>query len=235
MKSSPKRPGGRVIKAAQLQPEGAPHHPHLGAAPQPDAVPSSSDHVLRVARQVARATLLAAQRDAKEIRDATARDARRKGHQEGRAEGYAEGIEQARLDSERILREATREAQEVVRRAEAEVGQLACEIAAHLLGVQLRLNPEIVERAVLEILQEAAPAGPVSIEVSAADYPRVLEAVPTFRSALGTGAELHIAEDRSLPPGGLRVTGPLGTVERNWREGLLAISEAFEEVAQRGV
>ncbi|MDA8345037.1 MAG: FliH/SctL family protein [Thermaerobacter sp.] len=237
MKSSPERARpARVIKAAQLRRE----VPHGAASPAPLTPPQAhaepaSDHLLRVAREVARATILAAQHDAKSIRDTVGREARRQALAEGRAAGYAEGINQAKLDSERILQDAAREAQEILLRAESQVGQLACEIAAHLLGVEIRLNPEIVERAVLTILQETTPSGPVSIEVSAADYQRVLEAAPTFRAALGSAAELRVTEDRSLPQGGIRVSGPHGSVERNWQEGLLAISEAFEEVARRGV
>ncbi len=237
MRSLPERRTGRVIKAAQLHTAGAPRPVQTAqqtpyGASQPK---NPADNLLEVARQVARATLLAAQHDAKVLRDATARDARQKGMAEGRAAGYAEGIQQAKIDSERMLKDAARQAQEILRRAEGEVGQLACEIAAHLLGVELRLNPEIVERAVLAILEESAPQGPISIEVSTNDYQRVLEAAPTFRTALGSAAELRIAEDRNLPPGGVRVSGPHGIVERNWQEGLLAISEAFEEVARRGV
>ncbi len=234
MKSSPDRGTRRIIKATQLQEKGAPPESRRSAKAK-EATPSTSGHVLDVARQVARATLMAAQRDAEAIRRSAAREARRKAYAEGRSAGYNEGIAQAKADSERILQDAAREAHEIVRRAEAEVGQLACEIAAHLLGAELRLNPEIVERTVLEILQETAPTGPVSIEVSVNDYPQALQAAPTLRSALGGAAELRIGQDASLPPGGVRVSGPHGTVERNWHDGLLAISEAFEEVARRGV
>jgi flagellar biosynthesis/type III secretory pathway protein FliH len=239
MRSLPERRTGRVIKAEQLHSTGAPQ-PHLARAsqPAPHVAPKAqnpSENMLDVARQVARATLLAAQHDAKVLRETAGREARQKGMAEGRAAGYAEGIQQAKIDSQRILEDANRQAREILRKAEGDVGQLACEIAAHLLGVELRLNPEIVERAVLAVLEESAAQGPVSIEVSAQDYQRVLEAAPTFRTAIGSAAELRIAEDRNLPPGGLRVSGPHGIVERNWQEGLLAISEAFEEVARRGV
>jgi len=194
------------------------------------------DRMIVVAREVARATITLAQREASEQRQAAERQGREQGLQAGRQAGYAEGIKQAERDSERILQAAERAARELLAHSEEQIGQLACEVAAHLLGVQLRLNPEVVERAVLAVLQDVPPHSSVAIEVSSADYERAVEALPAFRNALGgEGAKVRVAEDEALPQGGLRVSGPGGVVERNWQEGLVAISQAFEEVAKRDV
>ena len=228
----------RVIKAEQLQQKGpagpAQQLPSAPHAQTPDAAPAS-DHIVQVARQVARATLLIAQRDADHLRRQAERDGRRHGIEAGRKAGYAEGLQTAEKDAQRIVSQAEASAKEILGRAEAEIGQLACEVAAHLIGVQLMLNPEVVERAVLEVLQSGPQQGPVSVEVSPVDLERALRALPAFRGAVGSAAEVTVSEDPALPQGGLRVTGPQGVVERNWRQGLVAISEAFEEVARRGV
>ena len=236
MRSSPER-RTRVIKAERLvqQGQGAPL-PGSGAV-RPAEAPSAAaaDHIIQVARQVARATLSIAQRDAEHLRRQAEREARRQGFEAGRKSGYAEGLSAAQQDAQRILAQAEASADEIVNRAQADIGQLACEVAAHLIGVQLMLNPEVVERAVLEVLQESPQKGPVTIEVSPMDLERAVKALPAFRGAAGASADVSVAEDPSLPQGGVRVTGPQGVVERNWREGLVAISQAFEEVARRGV
>ncbi len=236
MRSSPER-RSRVVKAQQLVQKG-PGSPQPGAPatrPTEAASTSAADHILQVARQVARATLNIAQRDADHLRRQAEREGRRLGFEAGRKAGYAEGLTAAQEDAQRILAQAEASAQETLVRSESEIGQLACEVAAHLIGVKLMLNPEVVERAVLEVLQGTPQKGPVTIEVAPVDLEMALKALPAFRGAAGGAAELTLAEDPSLPQGGLRVSGPQGVIERNWREGLLAISQAFEEVARRGV
>jgi len=236
MRSSP-RQRSAVIKAQQLVPRGqGPQGARRPAPGMPAQGPeSAADHIIDVARQVARATLEIAQRDAESLRRAAERDASRRGFQAGRKAGYAEGLKAAEADARRIVAEAEAAAREIVERAQAEIGQLACEVAAHLIGSEIRLNPEVVERAVLEVLQEAPLQGAVSIEVSPADLERMLRALPALQAAAGAGAELSLAQNADLPQGGMRVSGPQGVVERNWREGLVAISEAFEEVSRHGV
>ena len=239
MRSFPERKG-RVIKAQQLVQKGPAALPQqkLGMPAVPAASADSAlvaEHVIQVARQVARATLAIAQRDADHLRRAAEREAKRQGFAAGRKTGYAEGLKAAEQDAQRILAQAEVSAQEMLSRAQSEIGQLALEVAAHLIGVQLMLNPEVVERAVLEVLQEFPQQGPVSIEVAPVDLERALRALPAFRGAAGSGADVTVSEDPSLPQGGLRVSGPQGVVERNWREGLVAISQAFEEVSRRGV
>lgn len=227
----------RVIKAQQLQQKGPVALLQEPAAMGPGKADSASaaDHIVQVARQVARATLTIAQRDAKELSRAAERAGKRQGFESGRKAGYAEGLQAAEQDARRILAQAEASAREMLSRAESEIGQLALEVAAHLIGVQLMLNPEVVERAVLEVLQEFPQQGPVSIEVAPADLEQALKALPAFRGAAGAAAAVTVSGDSSLPQGGLRVSGPQGVVERNWREGLVAISQAFEEVARRGV
>jgi len=236
MRSFPER-RQRVIKAQQLVQKGpgAPLRTPAAMGPAQADSASTADHIIQVARQVARATLSIAQRDADHLRRQAEREAKRHGFEAGRKAGYAEGLRAAEQDAQRIIAQSEASAKEVLSRAEAEIGQLACEVAAHLLGVQLMLNPEVVERAVLEVLQEAPQKGPVSIEVSPVDLERALKALPAFRGAVGSCAEVTLQEDPSLPQGGIRVSGPQGVVERNWHEGLVAISQAFEEVAHRGV
>ena len=238
MRSFPERKG-RVIKAQQLMQKGQAAPLQQIGAPSPASAPPDSapaaDHIIQVARQVARATLQIAQRDAAEMRRAAEREGKRQGFAAGRKDGYGDGMKAAQQDAQRILAQAEAAAQDMINRAQSDLGQLALEVAAHLLGVQLMLNPEVVERAVLEVLQEAPQKGPVSIEVSPVDLERALKALPAFRGAVGSGAEVTLQEDPSLPQGGLRVSGPQGVVERNWHEGLVAISQAFEEVAHRGI
>lgn len=233
MRSSPDRRSA-VIKAPQVL---AAQRPSPAARAQ--AAAAGPQRLLLIAAQQAAALLAAAERDARQIRqdalDGGRTDGYRAGHAEGLQLGRAEAIAAAEAEARRIVGEAEEEARRVLSGAEERVGLLACEIAAHLIGTELRQSPETIERAVAQTLQGMGGEGDLAVEVAPGDYEQAVQAIGTWREGIGGHAEIRVVVDPALPRGGYRVLGPSGAVERNWRDGLAAIAQAFEEVARRGV
>lgn len=243
MKSSPEawRPPllrGRVLKSADAT--------SLTAAPvvigsprvQAGRGPERADRLLATARKAAADLLsgarLEAASQAADIRQA----AFERGHTEGFAvgfdEGRAEGAAAGRAEAASLVADARRRAQELVAERETWVAQLALEVAAHLLGMELTLNPEAVERVVMTTLMEAE-AGEVALAVSPDDFDQASTAARAWRQAVGGDADVRVDVDPSLPRGACRVTGPTGVAERNWSRDLVTLSELFERVSHDGV
>lgn len=196
------------------------------------------EHLLALARQSAADLLTEAQQEARRLKE----EAAAKGREEGRREGYAEGVARGHEDglvegrraAEELLRAARSQAADLVASQEEKIAQLSLEVAAHLLGMELTLNPEAVEQVVLATLRESDDTE-VEIGVAADDYTQALKACRAWQEAVGGGAEIHIVVDPDVPRGGCRVRGPHGIVDRNWQREILAISDVFEEVARRGL
>jgi len=192
------------------------------------------DHLVALARQTAAALIREAQQDARRIREAARTDALEAGRNEGLAIGREEGLQDGRREAQELLRNAERRAAEIVAAREEMIGQLAVEVAAHLLGMELTLNPEAVEQVVLATLRETDDTD-VEVGVAPDDYTQALRASRSWQEALGAGADIRVVVDQDLPRGSCRVRGPHGVVERNWQKEITAISDLFEEVARRGL
>lgn len=201
--------------------------------------PPGAERLLLIAEQQAASLLTIARHDAMKLCQAAEAEARAIGYSAGHAEGFAAGRMEAlrgvQEEGRRIVEAAQAEAQRVLEGAEERVGLLACEIASHLIGTELRQSPETIERAVAQTLAAMGVEGDISIEVATADYEQAVQSVGAWRDGLGSGADIRVMVDPALPRGGYRVLGPSGAVERNWQDGLKAIAQAFEEVARRGV
>lgn len=195
--------------------------------------------ILLIAEQQAAALLTLARHDAEKLRQAAEAEARAIGYSAGHAEGLTvgrlEALRGVQEEGRRIIEAAQAEARRVLEGAEERVGLLACEIASHLIGTELRQSPETIERAVAQTLAAMGVEGDITIEVATSDYEQAVQSVGAWREGVGGGADIRVIVDPALPRGGYRVLGPGGAVERNWQDGLKAIAQAFEEVAHRGV
>lgn len=252
MRSSPNPRLSPILKAPFVQDEGAPTIPAALREPSPSPqIPSALAHppmpavvgpdetALEKAREAAMAVLEEAHRQALEIRQDALSESReaaiRAGFKEGYDAGHREGMNAAEADAQSLLRQAETSSKRLLADQEERIALLACEIAAHLIGMELTLNPEAVERIVLTTLQEVGQGSEVEVTVAPGDYPKAVRACPVWREAVGEGTQIRLAVDDTLPQGGCRIKGPHGVVERNWQKEIMAVSDALEEVARRGL
>lgn len=224
-----KSPGVRPAAGADRRP-GTPPQP--ARAPLP---PAGAERIIAVAARQAAAILEFARRDAAEMARAVRAEAQDSGYAAGRTAGRAEALEAARQEAQAVVAAARVEAARLLQGAEERVGLLACEIATHLIGTELRQSPETIERAVAQTLAQLGTPGDLAVEVAPGDYEQAVRSVGSWREVIGAQSDIRVSVDPALPRGGYRVLGPSGAVERNWQDGIAAIARAFEEVARRGV
>ena len=176
----------------------------------------------------AEALLAAAREEARALRE----EARAEGYREGRTTGYREGLEQARGEIGTLVAEAQSEARDLREASVRSLGHLACELASHLLGVAVTLDPDLVEEATLALLEEARPLGVISISVAPSDLEPARRARVRWQGDLGGELEIAVVPDPTLPGGAVRVETRSGALERVWPERLAEMDRAMEEVAK---
>lgn len=189
--------------------------------------PEPSEAGSEAVRREVEAVLRAAREEAQAVREAAYGD----GHKEGVTAGYREGLQQAHQEMRAIVQEAQQEAQELRQASVQSLGRLACELASHLLGVALTLDPGLVERAAGAILEEARPLGVLSLAVAPADLEAARRARARWQGDLGGEVEVALIPDPTLPQGALRVETRSGAVERVWPERLAEMDRVMGEVA----
>lgn len=243
MKSSPDarrfpESKGKILKsvAVDAQPRVLPALP-MGSA-SGGTVERGAERLLAAARLTAAALVDRARTSARAIEEEARlrgeAEAKDRGYAAGYATGHDEGLAAGREEAATLVAAAKRDARAIVSDAEQWVSQLALEVAAHLLGMELTLNPEAVERVVMSTLLEARSTE-VSLAVAPADYDQATEVARQWRMSLGGETQVRIDVDPSLPRGACRVEGPNGVVERNWQRDLVALSDLFERVSRDGV
>lgn len=202
-----------------------------GAAGEDKAEPATVDartaEVLAAARAEADAVVAEARAAAAALRE----EARTAGQREGYATGYREGLEAARSAAAEIVEAARGEAERLRRESARTLARLACELAAHVVGVAIALDPELVEQAALALLDEARPLGVLSVAVAPADLEAARRARARWQADLGGEMEIALLPDPTLAPGCVRVETRSGTLERVWPQRLADIDRVMEEVA----
>lgn len=230
--------GGRVLKAravvlsedVAIEELRSPSADDGGREPDGPLSPVSdprADALLADAFREAETLLRQARDEAEALRVA----AREDGYRDGRADGYREGLEAARREAQALVDAAREEGRELRRESARSLGQLACELASHVLGVALSLNPALVEDAARTLLEEARPLGVVSLAVAPADLESARRARARWQADLGGEVEIALVPDPTLPAGAVRVETGAGTLERIWPERLAEMDRAMEEVA----
>jgi flagellar assembly protein FliH len=169
-----------------------------------------------------------------------------KGREDGLAQGAAEGLAAARTEhaerlatiehafAEEFVRwMGTRD--EVMRGAERELAGVAIAMAESIVREHVRVQPDVVARAVEAAIGLFARATRVTIEVAPEDAPLVAEAMPQLAAALPEGAAVSIVQRAGIARGGCVIRSSEGSVDarietqfRRLREGLLGAGSAAD-------
>jgi flagellar assembly protein FliH len=176
------------------------------------------------------ATLLA---EADAMRQRGHEEGRQEGLRQGQRDGYAEGFRRGSDEARQVVEEARAEALELRRAAVDGIGRLACEIASHLIGTAMALDPDLVTEHVARILAESQPLGVLEVCVSPQDLHAAREAKLRWQSEMAGEADVAVVPDADLAPGACRVRTRGGDLEWLWPERLAEIDHAMEEVARR--
>jgi flagellar assembly protein FliH len=168
-------------------------------------------------------------------RAAAVEEGRRAGHADGFTRGLEEGRRRGREEAARqaldLLHAVEAEIRQRRHAAEAELGQLALEIASHLLGVAIAADPSLVARSVSAVVQEAAEMGVVEVVVAPEDMPAAQLARAEWAVQWAGDAEVRLRPDAALCRGECRVETRQGGLGRHWPTRLAELAAAFREAA----
>lgn len=211
--------GGRLLKARAVVV--LPGDAALPAPTQPAAREGEDEKAQVTAAEVAA------------LRAKAEAEGRQEGMRVGQREGYAEGLRQGVEEGRRIVEQALAEAAELRTAAQRHVGRLAAEIASHLIGSALSLEPELVESHVGEILVEAQPLGVLEVLVHPQDMKAARAAKERWLLEMAGDVDLAVLPDAEIAPGSCRVRTRAGDIEWLWPQRLSEIDQAMQEVAER--
>lgn len=141
----------------------------------------------------------------------------------GKQEGYTAGYAEWDLH----LRQAADAKGEMLKRAEAEVVELAIKVAEKIIGQELTVNPTAIVSLVSEALESVKREREVNILVNPKHYAEVKKQMAVFTERLGTNRLIQIFESADVPPGGCRIESELGKINADLKTQIDAIRDLF--------
>jgi flagellar assembly protein FliH len=163
----------------------------------------------------AEAILLRAQAEAEGVRVAA------------RAEGRAQGLA---LTAELAAR-AARLRDGALETAEAELVDLAFEIARRVLGSLAERDRSVVVEVAARALERARSRAEVTLRAHPADAAALREAEPALLAALSRCRRIAVREDVSVERGGVVVETEIGAIDARLGEQVAALRRALDEGA----
>lgn len=158
--------------------------------------------------------------ECEKIKQEARQEAIEQGRREGNDMGFREGMSRAEKEASSIRKQAyevLEQADKIRRRTlenlEAEIIELAREIAEKLLSAQLSLNPSTVLSVAKESLRQVANRQSVVLYINPDELELVENRKAELKSLLQPRAEFQVVADSSIPPGGCIVETEQGQVD----------------------
>ena len=134
-----------------------------------------------------------------------------------KADLFAKTIEKAKAEvvakqSEEIAR-AKMQAGQILADAEADIIELACKIAAKIIGRDLERDPEVLIEICAGATEHARAAKAMIMRVNPKDAAVLRERKPKLMEQIGRTLELAIREDSDIQPGGCIIQTEFGTID----------------------
>ncbi len=163
------------------------------------------------------------------LRTSAYQEGYQQGLEEGRAAGRQEVISHIQLVA-RIAEEARASRWQLLHSVEAEVVELAIEVARKIIGDELAANPRVVASIVATAVQKVARDQPVKVRLNPADV-EVLGSywAEAFGPADGDLSWVVVA-DRRVKPGGCIIDTRAGSIDAQIDTQLGFVKRAFQEV-----
>lgn len=185
----------------------------------------------------ARAEAEAIRKEAEAWRERALEEARQAGYQAGYAEGLSEGERIARdmrEEASRVLQEALKTREEVLRSIEEEAIELALEIARKVIHQEVKASGDMVLAIARDALQEVISGKSYKLRVSPADAVTVREHKGELEGLLPGGATLQVVSEEDLSPGGCIVETEEERLEATVEGQFEEIAEALRSRAHHG-
>lgn len=187
----------------------------------------------REAELAAERILEEANEQAKALYEETEQKAREEGYQYGESlaqQYYNDLLAEAEAFKERCKAEYT----ETMAALESDIVHLVLDIAAKVIGDEIRNNEQAIIGIVRETLESCSSREHIVIKVSPEDYETVQANEEKLRSMVKDLNELEIKKDNSLQKGSCIIDTGFGTVDGSADTRLESIRKAFFELLQEG-
>ena len=130
---------------------------------------------------------------------------------------FAKATEDARADvmakaSEEIAR-AKMQAGQILADSEKDIIELACKIAAKIIGRDLQREPEIITEICATAIENARAAQAMILRVNPKDGALLREKRPKLMEQIGRTLELAIRDDADIEQGGCIIQTEFGTID----------------------
>lgn len=178
------------------------------------------------AKQEAERLLTEAQTEAEAMAQQLKEQAKQTGWQEGITASQAEAAK-IRQQASDILRQAKEIYQQTLDKMEAEIIDLAVDMAERVVMTQLAVEPHTIMEIARECINFIKNKPLVNLYVNNVDYHMVQEGKNELLQGLPGKVEMNILADNGITPGGCRIETDQGTVdatlETRWQEVLKAL------------
>jgi flagellar assembly protein FliH len=213
--------------------------------PFPEYTPQGTQELsvdLEAVRAEAEAIRLKAIQDAERIRE----QARREGYQRGYDDGYHDGareaqqradaelqhtIETLRAQLQQVIQGVHAQHEAYLKHAEAQMLDLALEVARKVVREELKLQPAHVLAIVRDTLRRVQGFGRLRIRVNPLDVDLLRQNRPSLLQVVDGVEGIEIAEDRRVDQGGCVIETEQGVYDARIRTQLGEIERVLREAA----
>lgn len=202
--------------------------------PMPGGPQGHAQAVVDTARQTAEQMLAQARAAAAAELDA----ARARGYEEG----YREGLDQADREAagllstaEAIASNVAREREELLDGAEADIVELAIQVAQRLVNGAIDVEPERVVDVCRGAMRKAFQRETLVVLAHPDDLAMLRAAGPALADELGGIHQLDFVEERRLQRGSVIVRTPVGEIDATFASKADKIHESLRELVQQRV
>jgi len=167
-----------------------------------------------------------------EIKEDTRREAFDKGYAEGRAEA-AERAKSILEGIEQVLKEALKEKDEIIKKAEQQIVELAMAISKKITKCEVLLNRDVIYYSVNEAISKIVDRDTLNIYMNLKDIAAFTQKKEDILKSLPVDSKVKIIEDNNILPGGCIISTNMGNIDATISSQMLEVEKMLEEALRQ--
>jgi len=187
---------------------------------------AEASHIIEDARDEAQEIRTQVRVEAEQIRN----KARESGYKEGLQKAYQETEDRrkrALAECDKMLEEAKKEKEAIIRSAEGDIVRLALAVAEKIVEKEIQQDTDITINLVRNVLSMVGDAQAVKLRVSPEEFERLAAERDKLTGADQNIGELHLQPHSGIKPGGLILDSEVGTIDARVETRLQNIADAL--------
>ncbi|HBC76622.1 MAG: hypothetical protein A2008_11810 [Candidatus Wallbacteria bacterium GWC2_49_35] len=163
-------------------------------------------------------------------------DTRREAFDKGFAEGKAEAVERAKsiIEAiEQVLKEALHEKDEIIRKAEQQIVELAMAISKKITRCEVLLNRDVIYYSVNEAIAKIVDRDTINIYMNLKDISTFAKRKEDVLKSLPVDSKVKIIEDNNILPGGCIISTNMGNIDATISSQMLEVEKMLEEALRQ--